>query len=223
MSNITVSNSIDSFLKTTSKTGAARSIQATPIDSNNKIIPSYVNGNTYTPLLFQANNTNDINSFSVFTTPIIGSFFITYDSNTLALHTSPQISNIELYAIVPGNISVYPGDVFPYINSLSIQGNGSGNIYFDSTIQTRLPILNNIYLEFNYLTIPSNLPRSLNSITLVSAVYPSSGVDNFLITLNNSVTTINGYCSFLDCTNKPTSASRTSRNALTARGWSIYY
>jgi hypothetical protein len=221
MSNITVSNSIDSFLKTTSKTGAARSIQATPIDSNNKIIPSYVNGNTYTPLLFQANNTNDINSFSVFTTPIIGSFFITYDSNTLALHASPQISNIQLYAIVPGNISVYPGDVFPYINSLAIQGNG--NIYFDSTIQTRLPILNYIYLAFNYLTIPSNLPRSLNSITLVSAVYPSSGVDNFLITLNNSVTTINGYCDLTDCTNKPTSASRTSRNALTARGWSISY
>jgi hypothetical protein len=220
MPNVTVSTDIDSFLKTSSKSSAAQSIKATPLDSINRIPAQYINGSTYTPIMFQPGFTT-LDTTYAFTTPSQGDHFITYDISTLAIHVGSQSTSINIDTSDPANVFISPGDTIPFIQNLYV--GCSTNLYLMSSLQTTLPNLTVLNLTFSNLFVLDKLPKSLNYITLycVSTSFPSSGLNSFYNTLCASVTATNGYCNTSNCLNKPTSASQSARASLTARGWSI--
>jgi hypothetical protein len=239
MPNITVSNTINSLLRSSNSVAACSALNTLKYEimprTNSTAITAFsaksINGNVFGELLTISYTTG--NPVVIAAQPY--GYIQSNDNDTgfTKLRTPTYVIEGQQIQITisncdSGTTELNPKDIFNYsdINIISSDGNSNNDTIIVNTDNSILPNLNSITLYCYYSSpIITNLPRSVRYISVAA---PNAGdatnLDSNLNTLAAILTTNTGgffYSSWNGIL--PTAASQTARNALTARGWILTF
>lgn len=219
MSNVTVSSTIDSFLKSTTATGAQSALRVVGTDPSGMIPLGSIYGQTFSQFL----TIGFSDAVTVSTLPIPSCSYSYVDSLDYfrSIMIGTKVEFVDVSYSGTAEILAVPADataVFS-IKDLLLY-NAGGDIEFSLSTNT-CPALTSVLISIDTgALITNNIPGYCRQFTIYATQNNPSMVDNFFNVVSVQ-TLISGGIINVSGAVPPTSASRTARASLTARGWTI--
>jgi hypothetical protein len=222
MANITVSSTIDTFLKTSTLSAAQSAIDVVGLNSAGKVPNNNLYGQTYGTLIYSAETSDQY-----FPATLPSYCFLRNrdtDSNPSIL-VGTKVEYLSCYIINYNTIELASGlnTIFDLKDIYIITGNSVDDygVYFS------LPVTNFSLLTSLRVTVASGIveagaiPSNCRSFTFTSPDTDSGFVDQLIIQISEQTNISGGYLDLSNYAAPPTSESLTARVSLTARGWTV--
>jgi hypothetical protein len=221
MANITVSSTIDTFLKTSTLSAAQSAINVVGLNSAGKVPDSNLYGQTYSTILHIPNG-SDV--FGVTTSPLSCSVIRIQDPidfyNQVMIGTKVENLYITIYNYDTVDMSPDSSAVFS-LKNVTINCTGPLGLYIDLPT-VYFPSLTALTAGTSTDMIEINsVPATCKSYYFSSLSTDSTWVDSIIVQISNQTSVSGGTLNLSNYHASPTSASQSARASLTARGWTV--